>query len=180
MRLIFEPRVDATLFHSAVNDRRAACMRAADHPHAFGSFARRTAASALAVAVLCLAGCGTQPPRDFRGSWKPVNRFQTRPTEIPLERPYTFYAAPMDETLRSMLERWSKDTGRTLDYRLDYDITLYRPVTGIHTPDLARAAEQLNTIYAAQGVQVVGQPRRILVEAAAGKTASAGRSGARP
>jgi len=121
---------------------------------------------------LGLVGCGTQPARDFRGSWKPVNRFQALPTEIPLDRPYTFYAAPMDETLRTMLERWAKDTGRTLDYQLGYDVTLYRPVADIHTPDLAQAADQLSTIYAAQGVQVTGQPRRILVEAATSKAVS--------
>ncbi|MBU6246277.1 MAG: hypothetical protein KGN77_00860 [Xanthomonadaceae bacterium] len=134
----------------------------------------------LATLALGLAGCGTQPPHDFRGSWKPVNRFSTRPTEIPLERPYTFYAAPMDETLRSLLERWAKDTGRTLDYRLDYDVTLYRPVADIHTADLAQASEQLSSIYAAQSVQVIGQPRRILVEATHVPAAGTGTRGVRP
>ena len=56
-------------------------------------------AGAVVLATLALSACGTPAAKDFRGSWKPVNRFQDAPVEIPLEQPYTFYAAPMDETL---------------------------------------------------------------------------------
>lgn len=125
---------------------------------------------AVLLALSCLAACGTQPAKDFRGSWKPVNRFQDKPSEIPLEQPYTYYASPMDETLKTMLGRWAKDTGRTLRYQLDYDVTLFTPVSDIHTDDLAQAADRLNTIYAAQGVHVAGYPREIVVEAPAAAT----------
>lgn len=121
---------------------------------------------ALMLAPMLLAGCGTPPVKDFRGRWTPVNRFQSQPTEIPLERPYTFYASPMDGTLKTMLDRWSRDTGRSLSYTLDYDVTLYQPVADIHTADLATAATALNDIYAAQGVRVIAHPREILVQAA--------------
>lgn len=121
---------------------------------------------ALMLAPLLLTGCGTPAAKDFRGAWKPVNRFQSAPTEIPLEQPYTFYASPMDETLKTMLDRWSKDTGRTLSYKLDYDVTLYKPVADIHTADIQAAAAKLNAIYASQGVEVVAHPREILVQAA--------------
>lgn len=174
MRLNISPHAGPTPFSTTTTTRVApgAGRRAGDKRHAL--------AGLLVLAALALAGCGTQPARDFRGSWKPVNRFQARPTEIPLEQPYTFFAAPLDETLRTMLDRWAKDTGRTLDYELGYDVTLYRPVSDIHTADLAQATEELSRIYAAQGVQVVGQPRRILVRAAAGGAASAPATGARP
>lgn len=134
--------------------------------------ASAVALGVLVLASLALAGCGARPAKDFRGSWKPVNRFQTQPRRIPLDRAYTFYAAPMDETLRSMLTRWAKDTGRTLDYRLDYDVTLYRAAAVIRTTDLVRASEQLNAIFAEQGVHVAGLPREIVVRAASHRPAS--------
>src|SRR5690242_21623709 len=110
-------------------------------------------AGAVVLATLALSACGTPAAKDFRGSWKPVNRFQDAPVEIPLEQPYTFYAAPMDETLKTMLDRWAKDTGRTLDYRLGFDVTLYKPVADIHTTDLQEAASRLRRSYGAHGGQ---------------------------
>ncbi len=119
------------------------------------------------LATLAMAGCSTPAAKDFRGSWKPVNRFQDAPVEIPLHQPYTFYAAPMDETLKSMLERWAKDTGRALTYQIGFDVTLYKPVAAVHTTNLREAASQLNHIYGAQGVRVIAHPREILVQAPA-------------
>jgi len=104
--------------------------------------------------ALLLAGCGTPAAKDFGGRWKPVNRFQSSTTEIPLNRPYTYYAAPMDETLRNMLVRWTTDTGMTLVYRLPSDYTLFVPVTKVRTADIRQAASELSAIYAAQGVAV--------------------------
>lgn len=130
-------------------------------------------AGAVVLATLALSACGTPAAKDFRGSWKPVNRFQDAPVEIPLEQPYTFYAAPMDETLKTMLDRWAKDTGRTLDYRLGFDVTLYKPVADIHTTDLQEATSRLSTIYGPQGVQVIAHPRQIVVQAPAGAGSTA-------
>lgn len=127
----------------------------------------------MLLASLALAACGTPPAKDFRGSWKPVNRFQDAPVEIPLDQPYTFYAAPMDETLKSMLGRWAKDTGRTLTYRLGFDVTLYKPVADIHTTNLEDAASRLTRIYGAQGVLVIAHPREIVVQAPVSATAPA-------
>ncbi len=125
------------------------------------------------LAALGLSACGTPAAKDFRGSWKPVNRFQDSPVEIPLDQPYAFYAAPMDGTLKSMLDRWAKDTGRTLTYRLGFDVTLYRPVADIHTANLEDAASRLNQIYGTQGVWVIAHPREIVVQARASATAPA-------
>lgn len=123
---------------------------------------------ALALALLtssALTACGTPPAKDLSGPWHPINRFQSQANKIPLEQPYTFYAAPMDETLRTMLGRWTKDTGRTLSYGLSYDVTLYQPVAAIHTPDIESAAQQLSKIFAPQGVLVTAHPREIVVQA---------------
>lgn len=109
-----------------------------------------------------------------------MNQFRDAPVEIPLDPPYTFYAAPMDETLKAMLQRWAKDSGRTLDYRLDFDVTLYRPVADIHTTDLQQAASRLNAIYAAQGVRVIAQPRQITVQSSEAAPTQPADAGAAP
>jgi hypothetical protein len=139
--------------------------------------------------TLCaLTACGTPPAKDFSGSWRPLNRFHSQATEIPLQQAYAFYAAPMDETLKTMLSRWAKDTGRTLDYGLDYDVTLYKPVADIRTTDIDSAVQQLSTIFAAQHVLVTAHPREIVVLATtagandrhAELTAAPAKPGARP
>jgi hypothetical protein len=118
------------------------------------------------MAAFALAGCGTPAAKDFGGAWRPVNRFQSAPTEIPLLQPYTYFAAPMDGTLKTMLTRWSKDSGMALSYQLHSDFTLYTPVARIHTPNVQEAASQLNSIYASEGVSVTVNERRIAVEQA--------------
>lgn len=87
--------------------------------------------SIAAVAALMVAGCATKSAPDFGGRWKPVNRFAVATTEIPLYSSYVYQASPMDGTLKAMLERWAKDSGRTLDYRLNSDFTLYGAVSKI-------------------------------------------------
>lgn len=120
----------------------------------------------LLLPALLLAGCGTPAPKDFGGRWKPVNPFQPSTTEIPLNRPYTYYASPMDETLRNMLTRWTTDTGMTLVYRLPSDYTLFAPVTKVRTADVRQAARELSAIYAAQGVSVAVNGERLEVDRA--------------
>ena len=122
-----------------------------------------TRTGAMLLFIVTLAGCGTPPAKNFGGSWKPVNHFQSKPTEIPLNPAYVFYASPMDETLKAMLARWARDSGRELSYRLSFDVTLYQPVAGIRTADIDDAVAQLNSIYAAQGVSVTVNARRIEV-----------------
>lgn len=119
--------------------------------------------SGLVVAIGALVGCGTPPAKNFGGSWKPVNHFQSQPTEIPLVADYTYYAAPMDGTLKTMLVRWANDSGRELSYQLPFDVTLYTPVSSIHTTSIDSAAQQLTQIYAAQHVHVSATDQKILV-----------------
>ena len=116
--------------------------------------------------TLALSGCGTPAAKDFGGSWKPVNRFQDQTTEIPLAQAYTFYASPMDGTLKTMLTRWSKDTGMTLSYQLMSDYTLYKPVEQVRTRDVRSAAAELSSIYGAEGILVTINDKQILVTVA--------------
>lgn len=126
-------------------------------------FLHRIAIGLALLAAMVLSGCGATAAKDFGGRWKPVNRFQDQPTEIPLSPSYVYYASPMDETLKSMLSRWAKDSGRALHYELDFDVTLYKPVSNIHTSDVHVAATQLSAIYAAEGVFVTATNSRIEV-----------------
>lgn len=117
----------------------------------------------LIIAAGALAACGTPPAKNFGGRWKAVNHFQAQPTEIPLVADYTYYAAPMDGTLKTMLVRWANDSGRELSYQLPFDVTLYTPVSSIHTTSIDSAAQQLTQIYTAQHVHVSATDQKILV-----------------
>jgi len=129
-------------------------------------FFKRALLGASLLATLALTGCGTPAAKDFGGSWKPVNRFQDAPSEIPLTKSYTYYASPMDGTLKSMLTRWAKDSGVQLNYELPSDFTLYKAVSQVQTTDVQDAVTRLNTIYASQDVFVSADNREIQVRSA--------------
>lgn len=120
----------------------------------------------VSALAMLLSACGTPPAKDFGGSWKPVNRYDDKTVEIPLAVPYTYYAAPMDATLKTMLTRWSTDTGIKLDYKLRSDFTLPKTASAIHTTEGRDAASQLSAIYAPQGVVVLIDGPEIVVEEA--------------
>jgi hypothetical protein len=137
----------------------------------FHSFFRRAQFARLVLVLsvaLVLSACTTPAPSDYGGGWKPVNRFQDVPTEIPLAPAYTFYASPMDLTLKTMLKRWAADNSLELAYQLNSDYTLYKPVANIRTPDIQAATSALNAIYATQGVFVTTDDKRILVHSGGG------------
>ncbi|RUL66569.1 hypothetical protein EKH79_01730 [Dyella dinghuensis] len=125
----------------------------------------RATAGICTFAVLLLAGCATPSAPDYHGKWKPVNRYATTTTPIPLAKAYVFFATPMDGTLKTMLTRWAKDTGIQLSYNLGADYTLTAPAAQINTPNIRLAASQLNDIYASQGISVAVSDWQITVQA---------------
>ena len=127
---------------------------------------RLSTASALSVLAVALTGCGAPAPKDYGGSWAPVNRFQGAPTEIPLSPIYTFYASPMDATLRTMLSRWASDNGLQLSYRIGSDFTLHQPVARVRTNDIQSAMGELSVIYAPQGLSIAADSKQIVVQPA--------------
>lgn len=132
--------------------------------------------SFIAVAAMVMvAGCATRPAPDFGGRWKPVNRFDSTPTEIPLYSSYAFQASPMDGTLKVMLERWAADSGMTLEYRLGSDYTLHGGVARISTTSAQQAVADVSTAYAAQGVSVSIVGNKIVVASAAAVPTAAAR-----
>lgn len=119
----------------------------------------------LVAALVTLAACGTPSPRDFGGAWKPINRFDAQATEIPLDLPYTYFAAPMDRTLKAMMARWAADTGMVLDYQLHSDFTLVRELASLRTAELGEALNRLTAAYAPQGLQMRRVGDRLVVVA---------------
>ena len=127
----------------------------------------------MSIMAVTLVGCGAPAPKEYGGSWAPVNRFQTAATEIPLSPAYTFYASPMDATLRTMLKRWASDNGLQLSYQIGSDFTLHQPVAKVRTNDLPSAMGELSAIYAPQGVSISADGKQILVQAASAAPLSA-------
>lgn len=126
----------------------------------------------LALGAL-FSACGTTPPPDYGGKWRPVNNYSETPIEIPLATAYIYQASPMDGTLKTMLTRWAKDSNMSLDYRFGSDFTLYAAVSKIDTTSIQDAASQLSSAYAAQGVAVTVQGKRIIVAPAVSAPATA-------
>lgn len=121
----------------------------------------------LAILTVVMTGCATKPAPEYGGRWKSVNRYGETPQEIPLHQAYMFYPSPMDGTLKTMLERWSRDSRMTLSYLHASDFTLHAAVAGIRTDNLHDAVSQLTTAYAAQGVSVTTEGNQIVVRSAA-------------
>jgi len=121
----------------------------------------------LAVGTtLMVAGCATQPAPEYGGRWRPVNRFSETPQAIELYQTYEFYASPLDGTLKAMLARWASDSKMTLSYQAPMDYTLFGPVAEVRTRDLREAASRLSALYAAQGVAIAVEAKRIVVRPA--------------
>lgn len=118
----------------------------------------------VSTLAMLLTACGTPAAKDFGGSWKPVNKYDDKTVEIPLALPYTYYAAPMDGTLKTMLTRWTDDTGVKLSYRLRSDFTLSKSTSQIHTSELRDAVAQLSNIYAQQGVAIIVDGPTLVIE----------------
>lgn len=120
----------------------------------------------LVVLAIVISGCASRPAPEYGGRWKPVNRYAETPQEIPLHRSYTFHPSPMDGTLKTMLERWSRDSKMALSYGHSSDFTLHSAVAQIRTNDLQEAVSQLSAAYAPQGIVVVAEGNRIVVHGA--------------
>lgn len=130
--------------------------------------ARLSALSGVALMLAAaLTGCGAPAPRDFGGRWHAVNRFDVSPRSIPLQRPYEYFASPLDGTLKVMLTRWARDAGMTLVYLWPEDYTLTTSASGVHDRDLEAAVARLQGIYAPQGISITAAAREIRVTPAA-------------
>lgn len=114
-------------------------------------------------AVIVLSACGTTPAPEFNGKWRPVNRFAQETQAIPLHAAYTYYATPLDATLKGLLTRWSADTRTGLSYQVGSDYTLHAPVSHIRAGSPGDAVAELDRLYAAQGIEVGFDGRSFVV-----------------
>lgn len=139
------------------------------HRFTVAQAAKLRAKLGMCVALMgLLVGCGAPAPKQFGGSWTPVNRFQAAPAEIPLYPAYVFYASPLDGTVQAMLGRWAADNNLQLAYEAASDFTLHQAAASIRTTDLRAALAHLSEIYAPQGLTVVTDGRRIVVQQPSG------------
>jgi hypothetical protein len=174
------PRVSAR-WTDAVSSNQEAPLHSLTYEYNVNKAFFKCASIGMALVLSsALTGCSTPPAKDFGGSWKPVNRYEDKTTEIPLAVPYTYYAAPMDGTLKTMLTRWTSDTGMKLSYRLRSDFTLPKATSQIHTSELRDAAAQLGKIYAPQGVAVLVDGPELVIEEVSNVTSAAPATGAAP
>jgi hypothetical protein len=120
----------------------------------------------IACVTLSQSACATRPAPGISGHWTAVNRYAAQPREIPLSPAHEFYASPLDQTLKSLLARWARDAGVSLDYRHRSDFTLYEPVSRIRSSDLHAAAAGLAALYATQHVAIEVEGSAIVVREA--------------
>jgi hypothetical protein len=125
----------------------------------------------MLVVLAAATACATSAP-EYGGRWKSVNRYADSPQEIPLYQAYTFYPSPMDGTLKTMLERWARDSKMRLSYLHASDFTLHSAVAGIRTNSLQEAVSQLTAAFVQQGVFVAVEGNQIVVRSAGSATAS--------
>ena len=104
--------------------------------------------------VLALTGCVAVNATSPTGSWRPVNQYTSNVQEIMLQKPHVFSASPLDMTLRTLLMRWSQESGARLQYEHMSDFTLQSRVANIQQNNLADAIKQLNAIYQSHGVLI--------------------------
>jgi hypothetical protein len=141
------------------------------------SVSTKTAVAFHARAILMLVvmaattACASAAP-EYGGRWKSVNRYADIPQEIPLYQAYAFYPSPMDGTLKTMLERWARDSKMTLSYQHPSDFTLHSAVADIRTNNLQEAVSQLTTAFAQQGVSITTEGNQIVVRGSTPATAA--------
>src|SRR5690606_15666780 len=115
-----------------------------------------------AAAIAACSGCAGREARDFSGSWMPANRYSAAAEAIPLAGVYTYQPAPMDGTLRGLLERWARDSGNELDYRHPFDFTLHEPVRAVRSARLPDALSQLERAFDGHGLELRLQGNRVV------------------
>lgn len=139
---------------------------------ASAAVARRISVSLVCAVSMLLAGCATPDAVDPRGKWRPVHQFAEAPQAIPLQRAYVFQAFPSDQTLKTLLTRWSADAGIGLTYLHPNDYTLHTPIAQLRTTSVEQAATALSEAYALQGVRIAAEQGGLVVSQQTGDAVS--------
>lgn len=119
-----------------------------------------------ALLACSLVGCGTTPAPEFGGRWRPLDRFAPSATPILLQSSYVFYVAPVDRTLKGVLERWAADSGVPLKYRSAHDFTLHADSSRVRAGDVGSAVKQMEAAYIGYGLLIRFEGGAIVVRVA--------------
>jgi hypothetical protein len=125
------------------------------------------AAAFAAVVSVCVSACGIKPAPDFRGRWRPVNELDTTPRAIPLQPVQRFFVLPVDRTLKDVVERWAKESGRRAAYRAPTNFSVHIDAAKVSASTLETAAAQLADAYRSQAILISVEPRLIIVSTGA-------------
>lgn len=117
--------------------------------------------------AVTLVACGTTPAPNYGGRWQPMDRLAPEATPILLQRHYVYYVAPVDNTLKGVLERWARDSGVPLDYSAAHDFTLHSVSGHVRADDLGTAVRMMQTAYQSYGLSIRFESGRIAVQAVA-------------
>lgn len=120
----------------------------------FGQNKLHAAGLCCMLSLVLLTGCATARAPNFAGEWRPVNAYDLSIRAIPLRAQTSFYPIPMDATLRGLLTRWAKESGRLLDYRHDQDYTLPVKISSLKADSIEVAVEKLQQIYADAAISI--------------------------
>lgn len=113
--------------------------------------------------MLLATACGTTPAPDFRGGWREVNAIDPEPRAIPLRPVQHFSVLPSDRTLKEVLERWGRESGRRVAYRAAMNYSVHLEATKVTATSLDAALDRLQRTYAAQGIGLQLQGNLIVV-----------------
>lgn len=120
-------------------------------------------ACSLAFLAAATAGCSTTAAPGLKGRWQPVNRFAETAEAIPIANPTLFYVTSVDATLKTLLERWAKESKKALTYQHPNDFTLHARVAGIRATNLNGALSALSAAYADYEVSITLEGQAIVV-----------------
>lgn len=119
-----------------------------------------------AVLVVLLQACAAPMAVDMADNWKPVNALGDVPKEIPLREEaelHKYQMLPTDSTLRTLLERWAKENGGSLDWQYPADLTLVSGLEPIKDNNLQRALNAVRRTYAAQKLRIQVQANKSML-----------------
>lgn len=109
------------------------------------------------VFAILVQACAAPQAVDMADNWKPVNSLGDVPKEIPLKEEAElpkYQMLPTDSTLRTLLERWAKENGGSLDWQYPSDLTLVSGLEPIKDNNLQRALNAVRRTYAAQKLRI--------------------------
>lgn len=114
-----------------------------------------TACLRLLLALVAALGCGCATTESSAvRDWHPVNALASAPQPLSPGPQVRFISTPVDDSLRTLLSRWARESDASLEYRIATDYSLSVDAASIRATSIHAALEALNRIYAAHGLVI--------------------------